>query len=51
MARLVGGGRPWFAWGCGLREKQGGRWPREAAANAVVGIPGKGPRLLPHPFK
>ena len=20
-------------------------------ANAVVGIPGKGPRLLPHPFK
>ena len=30
MARLVG--RPWFAWGCGLREKQGGRWPREAAS-------------------
>ena len=57
MARLVG--RPWFAWGCGSeRSKVAGGPERRLppapvlkVANAVVGIPGRGPRLLPHPFK
>lgn len=56
----MGGGGPWFAWGCRLLEQQRGRWPWRGGFlpqvltvvnAAVVGILGKVPWLLPHPFK